>query len=154
MLHTVCTQQSREGISSQRQNIGLGWNNEKNGKEMMGDDHTYIKIKMFWIKKCIFSFAFPQTGKNKIICMKSGRITYCSLLSLCSESWCLFYLSFFICWFVLRILESILSALFSRASMESSWLSISDWRPRPRLFSLVKPSHISSGWLKKKTFWL
>lgn len=33
--------------------------------------------------------------------------------------------------------------------MESSWLSISDWRPRPRLFSLDKPLHISSGWVEK-----
>lgn len=42
-----------------------------------------------------------------------------------------------------------MSVLLSRASMESSWLSISDWRPRPRLFSLDKPLHISSGGVKK-----
>lgn len=65
-----------------------------------------------------------------------------------SPSLC-FYLSFFICWFVFWILLSILSTLFSRESRESSWLSISDWRPRPRLFSLLKPSHISSKWYKK-----
>lgn len=59
-----------------------------------------------------------------------------------------FYFSFLICWFVFWILPSILSTLFSRESRESSWLSISDWRPRPRLFSLLKPSHMSSKWYK------
>lgn len=83
---------------------------------------------------------------NTEIGLKTGSMTYCVWVKWVQIF--LSHLSFFICWFALWILESILSVLFSRASMESSWLSISDWRPRPRFFSLDRPLHISSGWVR------
>lgn len=144
------------GISMQTWINGQTWNG--NEWEM---NFQSLKIKIIWKKNrftCLSSMfrenihkKTKQNQRTQFIKKRPGwesqeRGWPVTFFCLCKVSpKCLFYLRFFICWFVLEILTSILSTLFSRESMESSWLSISDWRPRPRFFSLPKPSHISSG---------